>query len=98
VCIASEWKAIEALIKNSRLADLGFVDIASYYEGFAEASKGVSRDLLFLLRALKLEVWLNNILECGFATPKSDEMLIHRSRTLSDAVTGASRLKEIHLS
>ena len=98
VCIASEWNAIQALIKNSRLADLGCVEPAFYYEGFVEASKGISRDLLFLLRALKLEVWLKNIIERRRAAPKSAEMPMHRSHAVSGTIAGTSQLKEIHLS
>lgn len=76
-CIAKNWEEIRSLICPSGLAALGYVDQRLYCEAFLQARKGLTTDLVLLLRALKLELWLRNLSINGVIT---DDIPAARSR------------------
>jgi asparagine synthase (glutamine-hydrolysing) len=70
-CIATDWNDISTLIRDSKMAALGYVDQGSFCDAFVRARKGLSRDLVLLLRALKVELWLRNVLANGITAERA---------------------------
>ena len=56
--IAREWPRIEALLKDSRAAERGYVDAGRLRHAFERVRHGVSGDVLALINVLSLEGWL----------------------------------------
>lgn len=79
VALAQDWRELEKILDSPLVAQFGYVDKLTFLNALLGAKSGNIPQLLPLLRALSLELWLRDVTERGLVRPPAGGVADHES-------------------